>query len=210
MKVVFDFGGVVFRWRPEVLMRRCLPKRVQSPEDATLWAGRFFQHYAGDWGEFDRGAVHAGELVERIARRTGLSPEEVQRVVDAVPDELEPIAPTLALIGRIKEAGHRLYFLSNMPAPYAAELRRRHRFLEWFDDGVFSSEVRLVKPDPSIFQTALQRFRAQARDCVFLDDHPRNVEVARELGWQAVHFVDAAQAALALGDLGVLRTPRAS
>lgn len=210
MKVVFDFGGVVFRWRPEVLMQQCLPQRVRTPEEAATWAARFFQGYAGDWGEFDRGALGVDDLVTRIAGRTGLAAEEVRRVVDAVPGELEPIAPTLALIERLKEAGHRLYFLSNMPAPYAAHLRRRHVFLAWFDDGVFSSEVGLIKPQPAIFELASRRFDAQADDCLFLDDHPANVEAARRAGWQAVQFVEAAQAERALEALGVLRTPRAS
>lgn len=39
-------------------------------------------------------------------------------------------------------------------------------------------------------------------DLLFLDDHLPNIVAAREAGWQAVHFVDAAQAeaeVLALG-----------
>lgn len=208
--MIFDFGGVVFRWRPAALMQQCLPGRVRSLEEATAWAVRFFQDYGGDWAEFDRGTVEVPDLVRRIAARTGLTEPEVQRVVDAVPDELEPIDASVALMQEVKEAGHGLYFLSNMPVPYAESLVRRNRFFEWFDGGLFSSEVKLIKPEAAIFREALERFGAQPQDCVFLDDHLKNVEAARRLGLSAIHFLNAADARLELEELGVLRTPRAS
>ena len=203
MNVVFDFGGVVFRWRPAVLLARELPARVVAAGSAAKLATAFFQD-GGDWNEFDRGALDTGALVERIARRLDWPPGEVRRVVDAVPAELQPVPETIALLRRVKDAGHGLYYLSNMPAPYAEYLVREHAFLDWFDDGVFSSQVLMIKPDAALFRHALQRFRIAPAEAAFFDDHAPNVETARALGMQARLWTDAAAAEAVLGSFGLV------
>lgn len=206
MNVVFDFGGVVFNWRPLALLRSILPLRAHDEAAARALADALFQQYApnGDWAAFDRGDVDVPVLARRIARRTGLSEAEVLDFVGAIPGHLEPIAETVALLQRLKNAGNRLFFLSNMPAPFADHLERSHAFMDWFDDGVFSSRVQLVKPQPAIFQAASQRFGLAPRELVFIDDVQHNVEAARALGWQALHYLGAAEceAALPPGTLG--------
>jgi len=189
--IVFDLGAVVVRWRPEVLLSQVLPHRAPTPADAGPLVQGFFQNYSGDWGEFDRGTVEVPDLVQRIARRLDLSPDEVQRVVDAVPDELQPLPDTVALIERLCRPDRRLYYLSNMPAPYADHLERVNPFSRWFVDGVFSSRVKLIKPDPAIFELAARRFDVPPAELLFIDDSLRNVEAAKAAGWQAVQFVNA-------------------
>lgn len=190
--LIFDFGGVVFQWNPVRLLARVLPERANTPENAAAWKDRFFQGYTGDWGAFDAGLIDMAETVRRIAARTGLAPAEVQAVMDAVPDALAPNLATVALLRRLRVAGHRLFFLSNMPAPYAAHLSRTHDFLRGFEDGIYSSEVRLVKPDPALFKLALQRFDIPARQALFIDDHLGNVEAANRFGLPALLFTEAA------------------
>lgn len=190
--VVFDFGAVLFRWRPRLLLARCLPTRVTDEASATHWMREVFQDYGGDWGEFDRGHLGPDALVARISARTGLAPAEVRAVVDAVPDELAPIPESVALLESLHARGVPLHYLSNMPGPYADHLERSHPFLHCFASGVFSSRVGLVKPDPAIFALAQARFGRPAADLVFLDDHTVNVDAARAAGWRAIHFTDAA------------------
>jgi putative hydrolase of the HAD superfamily len=200
-KIVFDFAGVLFRWHPETMLRRELPHLATDETSARHWMREIFQAYGGDWGEFDRGTVAAPELVQRIARRTGLAEADVQRVVDRVPLELQPIAETVQWLGQLRDEGRTLYYLSNMPEPYAAHLERENAFVGWFDDGVFSARVRHIKPEPAIFELAAARFAADPSELVFLDDHRPNVEMAHSLGWNAVVFHDAAQARLEIDDL---------
>ena len=76
--------------------------------------------------------------------------------------------------------------------------------MAWFDDGVFSSRVRMMKPQPAIFHEAARRFAVAPADLLFIDDVAHNVAAARALGWQGVHFQGAAacEAALPPGMLG--------
>jgi putative hydrolase of the HAD superfamily len=198
MNIVFDFGGVVFRWRPMQVVQAALPQRVAGHADAAHWAQQVFQGGGGDWGEFDRGTLDVPTLVARIARRCALAPAEVQAVVQAVADELQPLPETVALLEDLHAAGHRLFYLSNMPAPYAAQFEARHGFMQRFSDGVFSSRVGLIKPEPAIFDLAAARFRVPASELLLLDDHAPNVQAAQAAGWRALQFTDAAAARAAL------------
>jgi len=122
--IVFDFGGVLFRWHPPSMLRRVVPHLAHDEASAAHWVREIFQGYGGDWQAFDQGRVEVPDLVRRIARRTGAGEADVQAVVDAVPHELQPIEPAVALLARLKAAGRRLYFLSNMPAPYEMAIRQ--------------------------------------------------------------------------------------
>jgi len=77
VNVVFDFGGVLFRWQPHEFMARLLPARAASPEAAQALVADFFESFGGDWGEFDRGTLHPGPLAERIAQRPLVAAERV-------------------------------------------------------------------------------------------------------------------------------------
>jgi putative hydrolase of the HAD superfamily len=171
-----------------------LPPTKTVPHELQPLPDSVFQNYGGDWGEFDRGTVEAADLVRRIAKRTGLGATDVQRVVDAVPHELQPLPDSVALIRSLHAAGHTLFYLSNMPTPYARHLEDSHDFFSCFAAGVFSCRVQLIKPEPAIFACAMQRFGKAASELVFFDDHLPNVQAAQDAGWHAWHFTNAAQA----------------
>ncbi len=95
----------------------------------------------------------------------------------------------------------RLYFLSNMPAPYARVLEERHPFIGWFDGGIFSGDVNLIKPEPAIYSLLAARHGLEPARTVFIDDMHANVQAARELGWQGIHFESPPQLSHALASL---------
>ena len=204
MNVVFDFGGVLFQWQPHEFMARLLPHLAPDPEAARAVVLAFFQGFGGDWGEFDRGTIAREPLAAGIAQRTGLSRAEVETVLDAVPHELQPIEAMVALLKRLDARGHALYFLSNMPAPYADHLEATHDFIGLFRAGVFSARVKMIKPEAAIFAHATATFGIDAADTLFIDDVLHNAVAARAAGWQAIHFEDALQCEAELARRGLL------
>jgi 2-haloacid dehalogenase/putative hydrolase of the HAD superfamily len=202
MKVVFDFGGVVFNWKPVLLLQQVLPQRAQDEAGGQLWAKAIFQgfHPGSDWALFDQGSIEPAALAQRIALRTGLHADEVSSVIAAIPPHLVPDAGTVALMDDLRQQGHQLYYLSNMPASYADELERSHTFFDWFEDGIFSARVGQIKPNADIFQTAVQRFATQGEATVFIDDVQHNIDAAHAhtQGWQGIRFESAQQVRAAL------------
>ena len=126
MKIVFDFGGVLFHWHPASFLARVWPHRAATVEEGASVAKAFFQNYGGDWGLFDQGLIGADEVIGRIVARTGWPIEDVEAVLRAVPGELALIPGTAALITDLRAAGHTLHYLSNMPEPFADHLASAH------------------------------------------------------------------------------------
>lgn len=188
MKIVFDFGGVLFRWHPPTFLARVWPHRARDETVGAEIAKTFFQAYSGDWGAFDQGLADHDTTADRIAARTGWPREEIVAVMEAVPAELALIEGTAALIGELRAQGHTLHFLSNMPEPYADHLERSHPLHEWFASGVFSGRVKQSKPAREIFDLAQAQFGAEPGELLFLDDLPSNIEAAAALGWQTWLF----------------------
>lgn len=204
MRVVFDFGGVVFRWRPAALVQRVWPHRSASPEQTQRTVEQLFQSYQGDWGQFDQGLLDEAGLVAAVCARTGWTPREMRALLAAVPEELVPQPEVLALIEGLQARGVRLSYLSNMPAPLARGLRAQYPLEKWFESGVFSSTEKLCKPDPRLFRLAADRFGSAAPDCLLVDDHPANIEAARMAGWQTEIFTTAPALAVRLQGRGLL------
>ncbi len=193
MNLVFDFGGVVFRWAPHEFLQRLLPAQAPDAAAAQRLSNAFFESFGGDWAEFDRGTLAVPALAPRIAARTGLSLADVHRVIAAVPHELQPLPDMVALLDDLRTQGHRLFYLSNMPAPYADHLEAAHPFLSWFEAGVFSGRVQLIKPEPAVFALAERQFGVAGRELLFIDDVQRNVAAALAAGWNALQFENTRQ-----------------
>lgn len=203
--VVFDLGGVVFRWQPLVLLQELFPEQVRSEAEAREWASQIFQtfHPEADWALFDLGRIKPEPLAQRIAQRTGLAEADVRHLIANIPPHLQPIPGTVDLIHALKAQGHRLYFLSNMPAGYAEHLVRVNDFFAQFEDGIFSAHVQQIKPLPDIFATAQARWPLRGQP-VFIDDVQHNIDAAERHGWQGLRFETPEQARADLVGRGYL------
>ena len=193
MNIVFDFGAVLFDWRPAERVRQRLQPWAATAEQADALAKAIFAHE--DWQAFDRGLLSLDQVVERTASRLDLPQERVHGLMAPIGHELQPIAPNVAVLHdlaqrRAKQADLRLFFLSNMPAPFARTLEQRHDFLKVFDGGLFSADVQLGKPDPAIYQHLASQYALLPQRTWFIDDHRANVDAACALGWRGLHLAE--------------------
>jgi putative hydrolase of the HAD superfamily len=191
MNIVFDFGAVLVNWRPHDVVRKHFPRMTNTAEAAAQLANSFFAH--PDWQEFDAGRVTPQEISRLTAKRLTLDVKDVQRMVDAIEDHITPIASSVQVLEDLyaqKEAkGYKIYFLSNMPAPYARGLER-HTFMRCFDGGIWSGDHGLIKPQPEIFHKLEAMYGLQGQQILFIDDHPANIAAAHSAGWQTLHLSD--------------------
>jgi epoxide hydrolase-like predicted phosphatase len=91
--------------------------------------------------------------------------------------------------------------LSNYSPILRDKIDHLWRIADAFDHLVISAEVGVKKPDPRIYQLALEKVGVPAGEAVFIDDAAENVSAARDIGIHAVHFSDREQA---LGELETL------
>lgn len=204
--VVFDVGGVLVQWKPLELMRAHFGELADDEDGARAVMAQVFQTFApeADWGAFDRGHVEPEALAERIAARTGYPRAHVAALIEAIPQHLQPMPESLALLRRVRAAGHRLALLSNMPRPYAAHLEQAHPCFGWFEHRTWSGRLGVMKPQREIFDHTRDALALDLAHAVFIDDHHGNIDAARAYGWRAIHFDGAAACAFALEREGFL------
>ena len=204
MNLVFDFGAVLIEWQPARLVASHFPELAATPEAAQQAARSIFGH--ADWHDFDRGTLSPDCVVQRTAQRLALPFDEMQHLVSGIGERLTPIQETMDVLAdlaqrRDQRGDVRLYYLSNMPAPYARTLEHKYAFLRWFDGGIFSGDVQRSKPDPVIYQLLQSKYALEPAQTLFVDDVQDNVDVACSLGWSGVRFVSAQQLRSSLANL---------
>lgn len=192
MNIVFDFGAVLFTWRPGQLLQEAFPALQHDPDQAARLAHQIFGH--PDWHDFDRGVLSMDAVIVNTATRLGLPLASLGNMVRRIGEHLTPIPACLVLLAELharRKAGAGvtgLFFLSNMPEPYARTLQQKYDFLQWFDGGIFSADVQRIKPDLAIYNLLQDRHALVPAQTLFIDDLKANVHAAQSLGWHAIHF----------------------
>jgi epoxide hydrolase-like predicted phosphatase len=67
----------------------------------------------------------------------------------------------------------------------------KEKFDDAFDRMIISAEVGAAKPEPKIFQIALEQFGVKPKEAVFVDDFLINIEGCEKVGIKGIHFKDS-------------------
>lgn len=169
--IVFDLGGVLFARR-----------RSECTQDfIDFFAFIRQEELPHFWVEYDRGTATLDEVADELCRRNGCDRAKCDEYLRSAIDLQRPIEATERLIGELKQAGYKLYVLSNMSCEFIDFLRRfpvyRH-----FDGEVVSCEEHTVKPESRIYEILLERYDLSPDETLFIDDRRVNIEAAEALG----------------------------
>jgi putative hydrolase of the HAD superfamily len=194
LNIVFDFGAVLLHWQPALLIRTHLPQYAGSEAAALQLARDLFHH--SDWQSFDAGLLPLHVVSERTAQRLQMPQELLHNFFEPIGANLQAIDESVALLRELKAlqqsgAPLGLYFLSNMPEPFSRSVEQTHEFVQWFDGGIFSGDVKLAKPDAAIFNLLTERYGLNDKPILFIDDSLPNIHAAQSLNWQTIHCQDA-------------------
>ncbi|WP_420586305.1 HAD family hydrolase [Ruegeria sp.] len=195
--VVFDIGGVLVDWQPHLAW----VEELGSEEAAHAFIERtgFRDRNArGDNGE--RFADMAQELDDAEDQRlfaayVGLYSRTVETAIHG----------TWAVLDRLKAQGTPVHAITNWSAETWPEgLKAQPRLGEVFETLVVSGQEGIMKPDPRIFHLLCKRAGLAPADCIFIDDAPYNVEGARAVGMDGIHFTTPQALEAALVERGLL------
>lgn len=181
--VIFDFGGVLLKWNPHNLFRRHFDNEHQTVE-SFLKEINFTE-----WNsEQDKGRPFS----EGIAVLSGQFPQ-YSHIIHSFQDDWEQslegtFEESVELLKLLKQNGYPIFGLSNWSAETFPIARKRFDFFELFEGMIISGEVRLIKPDPAIFELCLKMVRKPAHECLFIDDSEKNILTAEHLGFETILF----------------------
>ncbi|WP_457089415.1 HAD family hydrolase [Microvirga sp. P5_D2] len=180
--VVFDIGNVLLRWDPRNLYRS-----VFDDHGEMEW---FLSNVCTpDWNlEQDRGRDW-DEAVALLVKDHPKHEPAIRAFHDRWPETVSGVfEQNVALLQRLRDAGVPNYCITNFSGPKFVLAQQRFPFLAGFDGVIVSGDERLLKPDAAIYHLLLDRYRLEAADCVFIDDSKPNIEAARKVGMEAIHY----------------------
>ena len=196
--VILDYGQVLARC-PTV------PEFGRMAEMFNVSFESFYELWEASRDVYDRGDVTAEEYWLRLAAqtKTTLAPAQIEILRHV---EIEIWAHTdpgmLDWLSQLHPAGFKTGLLSNMPLDLRAYVLANCHWIENFTFKTFSAEVRLIKPDPAIYEHTLRGLDVEAAEALFVDDRETNIQAARALGIRAIQFRSMAQLRDDLAALG--------
>jgi 2-haloacid dehalogenase len=196
--VVFDLGGVLIDWNPRYLYRKLF-------DDEAAMEAFLADVVTQEWNALQDAGRPWAEAVDVLVREHPDQRDLIAAYWHRWEETLgEAIAPTVAVLDDLRDAGVRLLALTNWSADTFEIARPRFSFLDWFEGIVVSGEVKLAKPDPRVFSHLLEMHGLDPTATVFIDDSEKNVRAAADLGMIGIRFTDAAALRRELVGLGLL------
>jgi putative hydrolase of the HAD superfamily len=199
----FDLGNVLLSFSHERMCQQ-MAEVAGLEADAVrraLLAGE--PETSLQW-RFERGDFDAATAYDHFCRHTGVRPDRAA-LFAAGSDMFAELPDSVALVRRLAAAGHRLGVLSNTNPNDWEFVYQKFVFLrECFAHAVLSYEAKAMKPAAAIFEHAIERAGAKAREVFFTDDREENVAGALAAGLDAVVFTSAGELEAELRRRGVL------
>ncbi len=182
--VVFDIGGVLVDWNPRYIYRTICDDEREIEHFLTNVC-TFDWNHSLDLGRPWEEAK--AELVAKFPEKEDWIELYRTKWIDMFAG---PIHESVDILMEIKRKGFPLYALSNWGSQEGFDLVRKEicPFFGLFDGVILSGVEKIAKPDPAIYKLLLDRFNLNPRETVFIDDRLDNVQAARNLGIEAIHF----------------------
>jgi putative hydrolase of the HAD superfamily len=194
--VIFDLGNVLLFFDWEIAANRLCARTKRSRQE--------LDHYIMTTPFVDqlcRGELTKQRFFEIVACDLGFD-GSYQEFAVLWSDIFSPNEPMIALARQLKGLVTRV-ILSNTNAIHMDYVFGKFPIVREVEGLVLSHEVGLLKPDPRIYELALQRFGLRAGRTAFIDDIATNVEGARAAGLHGIHYQNPDQVRLELTNLGI-------
>jgi HAD superfamily hydrolase (TIGR01662 family) len=138
------------------------------------------------WIEYSRRRLIAlgasPQFAREYASKASVHMGEFYKPESIIPEDVRRALPQL------KEAGYILGVISNRDKPFQ-DVLQDHGISEFFDFSLAAGEINIFKPEPGVFEYALQRVNASPQETVYVgDNYYADVVGARRAGLQPILY----------------------
>ncbi|MGB2791217.1 MAG: HAD-IA family hydrolase [Candidatus Moraniibacteriota bacterium] len=181
--IVFDFGGVIQLFGGGSLLEDIA--NVLQIEN-TDFKQRYFEHNHLSHVK----NVPWEQMIVSVVNTYNVSPEIIDEVNQLVSDYQSRRVINTELVSwfpQLKKLGYKIAILSNA----TTELRKKLHNLgihKHIDKIVISGEIGFQKPHKEAFDVVFQKLGVLPQEVIFIDDAPKNLEKAAEIGYTPILF----------------------
>ena len=181
--MVFDIGNVLmdFRWKEYMRSLFGENEALIQTINQGIW-------HNGCWAAMDKGEMDGAATLRSAVAFAPQYEKEIKLTMDRVAHAFHKFGYAVPWVQELKGMGLNVYYLSNYSAFSIAANPDVLDFIPCMDGGVFSFEVKAVKPEPEIYRCLCDKYGLKPEECLFTDDVPANVKGAQACGFQGIVF----------------------
>ena len=196
--VVFDLGGVVFHYTPQIRWQKFAEVTGEDPDVIRRRMQDSGYAESCDRGRLNRDRAYR-EGVKLLGHRLSAARFTAIWISVFKPDEA-----VIDIVHALKNH-YAVALLSNNSALAHHGLESAYpHVMELFRPRLFSADLGLMKPDPRAFAAALEMLNTTGQETLLIDDSSANTSTASSLGIITHQFVAAPMLRSALIDLDML------
>jgi epoxide hydrolase-like predicted phosphatase len=178
--VIFDWGGVLIEDPAPALFKYCANVFGVSEKQYII----AFDICIND---FQTGAVTEKQFWVNMAKHLNVPPPKKDSLwTEAFVVAYKPRQEMFSLAGRLRKSGCKTAILSNTEMP-VVEIINKQKY-DSFDVTVLSCIEGIAKPGREIYDLTINRLGIAARQALFIDDKPENIDGAKRAGLQTILF----------------------
>ena len=179
--IFFDIGGVLLNIHPDRTIKQ-LSDVTNLTEQQIADAFPEEAHH-----KYERGEISGIEFFNAVKRELPKSNNLTEEQFWNAWSKL--VGEETEIVGIMNDLSLRypVWLLSNTN-PYHILEEERFKLFNKITGGIYSFEIGSRKPEPGIFHSALKIANTSAQESLFIDDLIENVEMARSLNINAIHF----------------------
>lgn len=183
--VVFDIGNVLIEWHPE----RYFDRIIGSDKRRALFS-EVDLHGMNDRIDLGEGFR---DVIYSVADANPKWRAEIQDWHDNWIQLASPsIDHSVRLLRALRSSGIPVFSLTNFGIESLAHAQKNYDFLKEFDRDYVSGHLRVIKPDPKIYEILEKDCGIEPSKLLFTDDRADNIDMAKSRGWQT-HLFEGAQ-----------------
>ncbi|SRR5258706_3043258 len=198
--LLFDLGNVVLTndypyHTPEQLKEFCKHFNVNLDNLETAFRAVF--------AEYSVGKITEDEFWTKYLYDSRAEEIDIPFAKDFWRKNQAEIENMLSLLGSLKK-NHRIAALTTIPNEWLEFKRVKFQLNSYFEKIISSGEYGVKKPDPKIYEIAMEQLNVDPKEVLFIDDYEIVLPPAQKLGMQTILFRGQKDLELKLKNLNLL------
>ena len=179
--LIFDLGNVIINYDEDGML-----SGLAIASGKPLSYVKKYHEFSSLRKSFERGELSGKEFYKKIASGLSLkiSFNEFKKIYCGYFTLNRKVADAIKKLSK----KYRLILLSNTDELHFGCIKGKFKIINEFNDYVLSYKVRMRKPNPLIFIEAIKKSKTYPWNCIYFDDIPEFVWMARLFGIKAYQY----------------------
>lgn len=179
--IIFDIGRVLMDFEWNDYIHKLFDDETAARVTAAMWG-------TGYWKELDRGVLTEEEILELFYSAGPDVKEEILEAFNRAGECAVKRDWVVPMIEDLRQSGYKVFYLSNLSEHMLGASPEAFACTSAMDGGIFSCDVKVIKPDPEIYRLLFDKYSLIPEECIFIDDHHDNIAMGRKFGMKGIIF----------------------